>query len=308
MNEKIIKMKDEAKIKKDYNHTLSEKIKNQNEQINSLQNKCNLINQNIEYYKKKQIHSIKKQNEADENNNNSIENLDINEIKNIYEDKIEIIYKKQEKIKSKIKEQNTKIKEITNYNDKLSIQIEQLMAKIKDNMNKIMTFENELKRKEILLYDSINKKKNTIPDRQPFHIGPINFKQKEKNKKIFDYQKYLKEFEKNKNRIKLYSSVDMNRKPQTLKEIEKLKNDIQLAIKKNDLDDKINKIILSLKNKKNNDNKNINKEEDDVLNNLFKRNEEINGSNRYDFYVTEGANLPVPLKQENINNHLNSNC
>ena len=132
------------------------------------------------------------------------------------------------------------------------------MAKIKDNMNKIMTFENELKRKEILLYDSINKKKNTIPDRQPFHIGPINFKQKEKNKKIFDYQKYLKEFEKNKNRIKLYSSVDMNRKPQTLKEIEKLKNDIQLAIKKNDLDEKINKIILSLKNKKNNDNKNIN--------------------------------------------------
>ena len=308
VNEKIIKMKDEAKIKKDYNHTLSEKIKNQNEQINSLQNKCNLINQNIEYYKKKQIHSIKKQNEADENNNNSIENLDINEIKNIYEDKIEIIYKKQVKIKSKIKEQNTKIKEITNYNDKLSIQIEQLMAKIKDNMNKIMTFENELKRKEILLYDSINKKKNTIPDRQPFHIGPINFKQKEKNKKIFNYQKYLKEFEKNKNRIKLYSSVDMNRKPQTLKEIEKLKNDIQLAIKKNDLDEKINKIILSLKNKKNNDNKNINKEEDDVLNNLFKRNEEINGSNRYDFYVTEGANLPVPLKQENINNHLNSNC
>ena len=120
----------------------------------------------------------------------------------------------------------------------------------------------------------------------------------------------MKESEKNKNRIKLYSSADMNAQPKTLREIEKLRTDIQQAIKKNELDDKIDKIIGKLKiNKKNlnkNDKKAIN-EEDDVLNNLFKKNDEINGKNRYNFYVTEGANLPVSLKQESINKNLNSN-
>ena len=123
-------------------------------------------------------------------------------------------------------------------------------------------------------------------------------------------KKYLKESEKNKNRIKLYSSADINAQPKTLREIEKLRTDIQQAIKKNELDDKIDKIIGKLKiNRKNlsKNDKNIINEEDDVLNNLFKKNEEINGKNRYNFYVTEGANLPVSLKQESINKNLNSN-
>ena len=310
VNEKINKIKGEAKIKKDYNHTLSEKIKSQNDQINSLQNKYNLINQNIEYFKKKQINNIQSLNNNIENNdmNNNIENIDLNEIKKLYEEKVEKIVEKQEKIKLKIKEQNTKIKEITNYNEKLSINIDKIMLKIKNNMNKIMTYENELKRKEILLYDSMtkNKRKNTLSDRKPFHIGPINIKPK--SKKIFDYQKYLKEFEKNKNRIKVYSSVDTNNKSKALKEIEKLRNDIQLSIQNNELDEKIDKIINKIKHGKTNKIiKKINNDEDDVLNNLFKKNDEINGSNRYNFYVTEGANLPVPLKSENINNNFNSN-
>ena len=80
------------------------------------------------------------------------------------------------------------------------------------------------------------------------------------------------------------------------------------SIKKNELDEKIEKIIHKLKDgkSKKNINININNDEDDVLNNLFKKNNEINGSNRYNFYVTEGANLPIALKQENINSNLNS--
>ena len=118
----------------------------------------------------------------------------------------------------------------------------------------------------------------------------------------------MKEFEKNKNRIKVYSSVDTNNKSKALKEIEKLRNDIQLSIQNNELDEKIDKIINKIKHGKTNKNiKKINNDEDDVLNNLFKKNDEINGSNRYNFYVTEGANLPVPLKSENINNNFNSN-
>ena len=302
VNEKINKMKDEAKIKKDYNHTLSEKIKSQNEQINNLQNKCHLINQNIEYYKKKQIQSIKTNNDSD--NNNEIENLNLNEIKKLYEEKVNNIVEKQEMIKIKIKEQNIKIKEIKDFNEVISTKIEKIMLQIKNNLRKIITFENELKRKEYLIYDSINKRKNTLADRKPFHVGPINIKPK--TKKIFDYQKYLKDFEKNKNRNKVFSSVDVNSKPKTLREIEKLRTDIQQAIKKNELDEKIDKIINNLKNRKKNEIKNIITEEDDILNNLFKRNEEINGSNRYNFYVTEGANLPIALKQENINSNLNS--
>ena len=302
VNEKINKMKDEAKIKKDYNHTLSEKIKSQNELINNLQNKCHLINQNIEYYKKKQIQSIKTNNDSD--NNNEIENLNLNDLKKLYEEKVNNIVEKQEMIKIKIKEQNIKIKEIKDFNEVISTKIEKIMLQIKNNLRKIITFENELKRKEYLIYDSINKRKNTLADRKPFHVGPINIKPK--TKKIFDYQKYLKDFEKNKNRIKVFSSVDVNSKPKTLREIEKLRTDIQQAIKKNELDEKIDKIIDKLKNRKKNEIKNIITEEDDILNNLFKRNEEINGSNRYNFYVTEGANLPIALKQENINSNLNS--
>ena len=122
----------------------------------------------------------------------------------------------------------------------------------------------------------------------------------------------MNDLEKNKRRIKLYSSVDINAQPKTLREIEKLRTDIQQAIKKNELDDKIDKIIgkLKLNSKnliKNDKNINLNNEEDDLLNNLFKKNEEINERNRYNFYVTEGANLPVPLKQESINKNLNSN-
>ena len=122
----------------------------------------------------------------------------------------------------------------------------------------------------------------------------------------------MNDLEKNKKRIKLYSSVDINAQPKTLREIEKLRTDIQQAIKKNELDDKIDKIIgkLKLNSKnliKNDKNINLNNEEDDLLNNLFKKNEEINERNRYNFYVTEGANLPVPLKQESINKNLNSN-
>ena len=181
-------------------------------------------------------------------------------------------------------------------------------------MSKILSYEKQLRKKENLLYDSIikNKRINTLSDRKPFHIGPIN--DKPKAKKIFDYQKYLREFEKNKKKIKLYASVDgvsKKSKPKALLEIEKLRTDIQSAIKKNELDEKIEKIINKLKDGKSKVNKkiniNINNDEDDVLNNLFKKNDEINGSNRYNFYVTEGANLPVPLKQENINNNLNTN-
>ena len=220
--------------------------------------------------------------------------------------------KKQEDIIVKINSQNIKISELYNYNEIITEKIEEIIYQINENMKEITTYEKELKKKEILLYNSLkkNKKKNTLSDRKPFHIGPINIKPKAK--KIFDYQKYLNDLEKNKRRIKLYSSVDINAQPKTLREIEKLRTDIQQAIKKNELDDKIDKIIgkLKLNSKnliKNDKNINLNNEEDDLLNNLFKKNEEINERNRYNFYVTEGANLPVPLKQESINKNLNSN-
>ena len=320
VQEKINKIKDEAKIKKDYNHTLSEKIKSQKDEINKLEYKCDLINQNINYYKKKKIETIKTMDVLLMNDiNNEKQNLNLDDLKKSYEETKDTLLEKQINIKLKIEEQNKRINEIINDNNIISTKIEKIMLVIKNNMNKIINLENKLKRKEKekenILINSLNEKKrrNTLADRKPFHIGPINLKPK--TKKVFDYQKYLKDLEKNKNKIKLYSSVETNPKTKTLREIEKLRTDIQKTIKKNELDEKIDKIMVKFKNGKMNGIKNIkininnniiNNNENDVLNNLFKKNDEINGSNRYNFYVTEGANLPVSLKQESINNNLNS--
>ena len=313
MNEKIIKIKDEAKIKKNYYKTLIEQIKNQNQQINSLKNKCELINKNILYYKQKQIQTNKN---IENNNNINYDNIDLNQIKYIYNEKALNIIEKQEKIKNKIQSQNIKIQEISDFNQNLLINLNKIMIKIKLNMNYILTIQNELKKKEIQIVDSINKhkknyKNNTLNGKKPFRIGSVNIKPKNKIKKRFDYEKYLKEFERNKNNIKLYSSADIiNNKNQTLKEIEGLKNDIQKVINKTKLDDKIDKIITELKKRKNNNYKKINikiNNDEDVLKNLFQKNNEINGSNRYNFYVTEGPNLPNVINQENFNNNnLNS--
>ena len=89
-----------------------------------------------------------------------------------------------------------------------------------------------------------------------------------------------------------------------MKEIEELKTDIQQAIKRNELDEKMAKIIIGLKTK---NNKKNGEEEEDDLQKFLKKNEEINLGGRYNFYVTEGANLPVPIKVENINKNLYSN-
>ena len=159
------------------------------------------------------------------------------------------------------------------------------------------------------IYDKINKKKpnNNLSERKPFYISPVNYSKKN-IKKAFDYQKYLKAYEDgiNKYKNRLFTSADTNNKPKTLNEIEKLKTDIQQTIKKNELDDKIKKIIVDLKLNSYNKNNNNNDDEDD-LQKFLKRNEQNNYRDRYNFYVTEGANLPVPIKAENINNNFYSN-
>ena len=152
MNEKIIKIKDEAKIKKNYYKTLIEQIKNQNQQINSLKNKCDLINKNILYYKQKQIQTNKN---IENNNNINYDNIDLNQIKYIYNEKALNIIEKQEKIKNKIQSQNIKIQEISDFNQNLLINLNKIMIKIKLNMNYILTIQNELKKKEIQILKKI---------------------------------------------------------------------------------------------------------------------------------------------------------
>ena len=293
MNDKINKIKEETKIKKGYDHTLNEKIKTQNEKINELQNRCDLINQNIAYYKKKQKEELLY-------NYNKEEEIDINKIKENYQEEMSKIKEKQEKLKNKIKEQNIKINTILKYNENLTDKIKETMIEIKDKMSKIINYENNIKLKEIQIYDKINKKNNTLSGRKPFRVIQSN----NKKKKIFDYQKYLKVYEEGKNKYRLYTNEDNNIKPKALKEIEELKTDIQQAIKRNELDEKMAKIIIGLKTK---NNKKNGEEEEDDLQKFLKKNEEINLGGRYNFYVTEGANLPVPIKVENINKNLYSN-
>lgn len=297
MNEKISKIKGETKIKKDYCRTLLEKIKSQNEKINELQSRCDLINENMKYYKKKQLQEIKKEKEKELYDIE--EEKDIETIKDNYEKEFIKIKEKQEKINTKIKEQNRLIKNISKNNENLTEKIREIILEIKDTNSQIVTFENKMKIKEKEIYGKINKKNNTLSDRKPFHVTP-NISNKQKKRKIFDYQQYLKNYE---NKKKMYTSADNNIKPKALNEIENLKSDIQKTIKKNELDEKMRKIILELKlSGKYNQNNNKNEEEDD-LQKILAKNQEINNNDRYNFYVTEGANLPVPIKAENLNNY-----
>ena len=301
MNEKINKIKGETKIKKDYCHTLIEKIKCQNEKINELQKKCDLINENMKYYKKKQIQELKMEKEKELYTIE--EQKDIETLKDNYQKEYSKIKEKQEKLNSKIKEQNTQIKSISKHNDNLTEKIREIIIEIKDKSSQIISYENKMKIKEKEIYGKINKKNNTLSDRKPFHVTPVLVKT-QKKKKIFDYQRYLKDYE-NKNKIKnrMYTSADNSIKPKTLNEIENLKNDIQKTIKKNELDEKIKKIISKLKSSGKFNQSNIKNEEEDELQKILNKNQGINHSDRYNFYVTEGANLPVPLKAENINNY-----
>ena len=301
MNEKINKIKGETKIKKDYCHTLIEKIKCQNEKINELQKKCDLINENMKYYKKKQIQELKMEKEKELYTIE--EQKDIKTLKDNYQKEYSKIKEKQEKLNSKIKEQNTQIKSISKHNDNLTEKIREIIIEIKDKSSQIISYENRIKIKEKEIYGKINKKNNTLSDRKPFHVTPVLVKT-QKKKKIFDYQRYLKDYE-NKNKIKnrMYTSADNSIKPKTLNEIENLKNDIQKTIKKNELDEKIKKIISELKSSGKFNQSNNKNEEEDELQKILNKNQGINYSDRYNFYVTEGANLPVPLKAENINNY-----
>jgi len=298
MNEKILKIKDEINIKRNYYKTIVEKMKSQNEKIKELQERCDLINENIEYYKKKQIKEIKKQNEIE--NGKDEKEIDLEKLEKNYKEDMCKYKEKEDKLKNKVKEQSTKIKNIIKENDDLNDKIYEIVEQIKNNMSQIITYENNIKRKELQIYDRINKKNNALSERKPFNVSPINATtNKQKSKKIFDYQKYLKNYEKVINKNRLYTSADTN-KPKTLKEIEKLKTDIQKTIERNELDEKIQRIIKGLKsNNKFNTNNN---DEEDALQKFLKKNEEANYKDRYNFYVTEGANLPVPAKLENINN------
>lgn len=110
MNEKILKIKEEINVKRDYYKTIVEKMKSQNEKIKELQDRCDLINENIEYYKKKQIKEIKKQNEIENGKDNK--EIDLEKLEKDYKEKMSKYKEKEEKLKSKVKEQNIKIKNI----------------------------------------------------------------------------------------------------------------------------------------------------------------------------------------------------
>ena len=76
--------------------------------------------------------------------------------------------------------------------------IVEIVSQIKNNMSQIISYENNIKRKELQLYDRISKKKISfserknrninsisISERRPFHISPINSNGKKKNYKNF---------------------------------------------------------------------------------------------------------------------------
>ena len=294
LNQKILELKEEAKIKQNYNETLTNKIKGQNEDINKLQNLCQLIKKNIKYY---QNLSVQK--------NNNEEEIDMNKLETEYNEKMDKFQKKYNNLQEKINEQNEKIKKIDESIGTITKDINKINSQIRTNTIQINIFENNIRKKESKIYDIINKKNNNSVNRKPFFIPPIynNDDPEKKKKKIFNYQKYLRSYEtrnKNKNKKNSHTNTFSNKILETLNEIEKLKIDIQKSLNNNNYNYTIDQIIHDLKSSNNKIYIKKDKYEDEFQN-LINQNQ---GSN---FWVTEGANLPISLKEQNINNILNYN-
>ena len=255
LNSKISNIKEQIKIKKGYLEITQTKIKRQMKSIDKIENKCQIINDNINYQKKKEKEKDNFEELYDEEKYlNDDDLIDYNTLKKDYKSKKKK-FKTSEEIYINI------IKNQKEEKDKLESEINLLSTEI-------LKFDKNIKFKNKELEKIKNKKileiKSSLSGKNLYEINDSNLKNIKtevtvnkyipfnSNNKSGDSPFYIKpQLFKKKNIIRNNKSVNHFT---TFREIESLKNSINESLKKDSLNDK-------------------------YINSFLKSNKKINGSN-----------------------------
>ena len=237
LNKKIINLKEEIKLKKDYLKLNSIKISNQNSIIKKLEKKCLIIKENIEYQKNKKINELKNKNIKNSNFNN----LDILNLQ--FSTKNDLFHSNEKKYINLIEQQKLMITQIKTDIDSLNYQIKEIDKQILKNklkhksIKKISPIKKSTTCQNIYQHNINMTKRNILKPIQPrnnsviFNNKWINIK--ERNKSVDNI--FLKPLKNTTKKIKVKII-----KNNTFNEIEQLKLDIQQFLKKETLFDKYN--------------------------------------------------------------------
>ena len=237
MNNKIINLKEEIKLKKEYLKLNSIKISNQNSIIKKLEKKCLIIKENIEYQKNKKINELKNKNIKNSNSNN----LDILNLQ--FSTKNDLFHSNEKKYINLIEQQKLMITQIKTDIDSLNYQIKEIDKQILKNklkhksIKKISPIKKSTTCQNIYQHNINMTKRNILKPIQPrnnsviFNNKWINIK--ERNKSVDNI--FLKPLKNTTKKIKVKII-----KNNTFNEIEQLKLDIQQFLKKETLFDKYN--------------------------------------------------------------------
>ena len=237
LNNKIINLKEEIKLKKDYLKLNSIKISNQNSIIKKLEKKCLIIKENIEYQKNKKINELKNKNIKNSNSNN----LDILNLQ--FSTKNDLFHSNEKKYINLIEQQKLMITQIKTDIDSLNYQIKEIDKQILKNklkhksIKKISPIKKSTTCQNIYQHNINMTKRNILKPIQPrnnsviFNNKWINIK--ERNKSVDNI--FLKPLKNTTKKIKVKII-----KNNTFNEIEQLKLDIQQFLKKETLFDKYN--------------------------------------------------------------------
>ena len=238
LTEKIKKIKEETKIKRNYHRTTEAQIKGQINQIKVLETKINIIKENIEYKKMQQMKEIENNIKKSENENQNDDLKDENDpekLSQIAKMNKENYYQFEFEYKKAIEEQRTKIERIKDEIKILTIKIQEI-----DQQRKI----HELKKKETKKREEfiqMQKQQQHMNFKKNFNkivhnitnsnskSDKVNFSMKNKyNNKPFEINKLLNE-QNSQNPLQNSSNKDV-----TLVQIEQLKSDIEKAINQNE--------------------------------------------------------------------------
>ena len=319
VSQKLKNLKDEYKIMRDYNKTLTDKLNKQNKEIIKLQDQCKLIKENIDAKKN-----------APESNED-IED-EINQLNIQIEQNQKLLKNQERNYLSNINKQNDKINKLDEELNIIKIQIYHKKQEQKINLLKYRELEkltNEIQQKKIereeklrreqsrKLYQSYNPTygqskiqnfNDYINKRQPpFKIPKFNNTSPSENRYNIssNYNNYTSG---NNNNIN-YNSYDLtNKNVEVMKDIENLRKDIQYALKN---DNNFEEIELNQKKEFNNDNETnniIDKKINPYNDNNDNIEEDINNNNNKEEENNDNNNINEDNQgEENDNNDYNNN-
>ena len=321
VSQKLKNLKDEYKIMRDYNKTLTDKLNKQNKEIIKLQDQCKLIKENIDAKKN-----------APESNED-IED-EINQLNIQIEQNQKLLKNQERNYLSNINKQNDKINKLDEELNIIKIQIYHKKQEQKINLLKYRELEkltNEIQQKKIereeklrreqsrKLYQSYNPTygqskiqnfNDYINKRQPpFKIPKFNNTSPSENRYNIssNYNNYTSG---NNNNIN-YNSYDLtNKNVEVMKDIENLRKDIQYALKN---DNNFEEIELNQKKEFNNDNETnniIDKKINPYNDNNDNIEEDINNNNNKEDENNDNNNNNINEDnqgEENDNNDYNNN-